>query len=105
MATSGGHGTEWLPPPVTGVPGDRVGSTSTMRAVDLRHEVEQRARVEGSLIMVDEFINHRVDPGIMRNIGDDIARLLAPRDPEVLLTAEASGIAPPSSQPRRSRSR
>ncbi len=63
-------------------------------AVDLRHEVQRRARVEGSLIMVDEFLNHRVDPGIIRSIGDAIAELLAPRLPDVLLTAEASGIAP-----------
>lgn len=54
----------------------------------------KRARVEGPLIMVDEFINHRVDPDIMRQIGDDVASMLAPRAPDVLLTAEASGIAP-----------
>jgi xanthine phosphoribosyltransferase len=44
--------------------------------------------------MVDEFINHRVEPSIIRAIGKEIALLLAPRRPDVLLTAEASGIAP-----------
>lgn len=44
--------------------------------------------------MVDEFINHRVDPTVMRAVGEETAALLAPRRPDVLLTAEASGIAP-----------
>jgi xanthine phosphoribosyltransferase len=65
-----------------------------MPTVDLQHEVANRARLEGPLIMVDEFINHRVDPSIMRTIGEEIAKLLTPRSPDVLLTAEASGIAP-----------
>lgn len=67
---------------------------STMPAVDLRHEVSTRARVEGSLIMVDEFINHRVDPAVMREVGERMGKVLAPAAPEVILTAEASGIPP-----------
>lgn len=75
-------------------PAIRRFAASTIPSVDLQQEVADRARVEGPLIMVDEFINHRVDPTIMRQIGTDIADHLSPHRPDVLLTAEASGIAP-----------
>ena len=68
--------------------------TSTIVAVDLQKEVANRARIEGPLVMVDEFINHRVDPHVMRQVGLDIAGMLGPRSCDLLLTAEASGIAP-----------
>lgn len=65
-----------------------------MAAVDLRTAVTTRGRVEGNLVMVDEFLNHRVDTGLMRLIGRDLAKALGPAGPTTILTAEASGIAP-----------
>lgn len=53
-----------------------------------------RARIEGDLVMVDEFLNHRVDTSLMRTIGRDLAEALGPSGPTLILTAEASGIAP-----------
>lgn len=65
-----------------------------MPIVDLQSAVRHRARVEGDLILVDDFLNHRVEPGILRQAGLEIAELLEPAAPSVLLTAEASGIPP-----------
>lgn len=44
--------------------------------------------------MVDEFLNHRVDPDIMRDIGSALANAIKPWDVDLILTAEASGIPP-----------
>jgi len=62
--------------------------------VDLRTAVAALARVEGSLILVDDFLNHRVDPAVIRSIGAGMAQLLGPHQPTLVLTAEASGIPP-----------
>jgi len=53
-----------------------------------------RARVEGSLVKVDEFLNHRVDPEVMFEIGNRFADVFEADAPDLLLTAEASGIPP-----------
>ncbi|OFW66669.1 MAG: hypothetical protein A2Z12_08565 [Actinobacteria bacterium RBG_16_68_21] len=61
-------------------------------AAALRRAVGQRGRIEGSLVKVDDFLNHRVEPQLLEAIGRDLAgRFPAP---DVVLTAEASGIAP-----------
>ena len=44
--------------------------------------------------MVDEFLNHRVDTGIMQSVGRELAAALEPAGPGTILTAEASGIPP-----------
>ena len=44
--------------------------------------------------MVDEFLNHRVEPGVMQQVGLDLAALFEELQPELILTAEASGIPP-----------
>lgn len=62
--------------------------------MDLRTVIEERARVEGELIMVDEFLNHRVDPEVMRDVGRALAAIVAPWGVDLILTAEASGIPP-----------
>ncbi|MFH1103922.1 MAG: phosphoribosyltransferase family protein [Actinomycetota bacterium] len=61
-------------------------------AAALRRAVEERGRIEGSLVKVDEFLNHRVEPELMAAIGADLATRFSV--PDVVLTAEASGIAP-----------
>ncbi len=62
--------------------------------VDLRTAVTSLARVEGSLILVDDFLNHRVDPAVIRSVGVAMAERLSPHHPSLILTAEASGIPP-----------
>lgn len=42
--------------------------------------------------MVDEFLNHRVEPELMSSLGQDLRRILTEPAPTLLLTAEASGI-------------
>lgn len=44
------------------------------------------------LVIVDTFVNHRVDPVLMRSCGEWLARELGRAD--VVVTSEASGIAP-----------
>lgn len=65
-----------------------------MPDMDFLQIVSERARVEGQLIMVDEFLNHRVDPDVMRLIGVSIAEIIEPWNVDLILTAEASGIPP-----------
>lgn len=60
----------------------------------LRSAIETRSRVEGSLLKVDEFLNHRVDHELLPEIGADIAARLTGGRPDLVLTAEASGIPP-----------
>lgn len=62
--------------------------------MDLQSAVADRARVEGQLVMVDEFLNHRVDPAVIRSVGSALASLIKEWDVDLILTAEASGIPP-----------
>jgi xanthine phosphoribosyltransferase len=62
--------------------------------VDLRTAIAERARVEGNLVLVDEFLNHRVEPRVIQSVGDALAASFAGAEPELILTAEASGIPP-----------
>jgi len=62
--------------------------------VNLSEVVAARARVEGDLVLVDEFLNHRVDPIIMSEIGRQFAEAFASTNPDLILTSEASGIPP-----------
>jgi xanthine phosphoribosyltransferase len=67
---------------------------STLAAVDLQDIIATRSRVEGDLLLVDDFLNHRVDPVIMAQVGRDLAAAYEPAHPDLILTAEASGIPP-----------
>lgn len=69
-------------------------SCGTLSAVLLRKAVEEFGRVEGNLLKVDDFLNHRVDTALFPEIGDEIARRLSDSRPDLVLTAEASGIPP-----------
>lgn len=62
--------------------------------MDLREVVATRGRVEGDLVLVDEFLNHRVDPEIISEIGRAFATSFAATSPDLILTSEASGIPP-----------
>ncbi len=65
-----------------------------MPPVNLRQAIEEYGEVNGDLLMVDRFLNHRVDPEVMTAVGVEIASWLDDRRPDLLLTAEASGIPP-----------
>ncbi|MEN8112913.1 MAG: phosphoribosyltransferase family protein [Actinomycetota bacterium] len=56
--------------------------------------VAERGRVDGDLVLVDDFLNHRVDPEIIDSIGEQIADHMADLDLDLIVTAEASGIPP-----------
>jgi xanthine phosphoribosyltransferase len=56
--------------------------------------VAERGRVSGSLVLVDDFLNHRVDPIIIDEIGRQIAEHFTGLAPDLIVTAEASGIPP-----------
>jgi xanthine phosphoribosyltransferase len=60
----------------------------------LRAAIMRWGRVEGTLLKVDDFLNHRVDPDLIVGVGDALAEQFAAGDPDLVLTAEASGIAP-----------
>lgn len=46
------------------------------------------------ILKVDGFMNHQIDPLLMKEIGEEFARRFAHTNPSKILTAEASGIAP-----------
>lgn len=48
----------------------------------------------GGVLKVDGFLNHQIDPVLMQQIGEEIARLFAGKGITKILTIEASGIAP-----------
>jgi xanthine phosphoribosyltransferase len=72
----------------------RDGGTVTTGAQRLRTAILEHGRVEGGLIMVDDFLNHRVDPALITAIGSDLACRFSKARPNLVLTAEASGIPP-----------
>jgi xanthine phosphoribosyltransferase len=59
---------------------------------ELKKAIRQHGRVDGDLVMVDGFLNHRVDVGLVGHIGVWLAEALGPCD--AVITSEASGIAP-----------
>jgi xanthine phosphoribosyltransferase len=63
-------------------------------AVQLQEIVAARARVEGDLVMVDEFLNHRIEPSFIRAVGRALAERFRSPAPGLILTSEASGIPP-----------
>jgi xanthine phosphoribosyltransferase len=53
------------------------------------------ATVENDRILkIDHFLNHRIEPAFMASMGEAMGERLRPFRPELILTAEASGIAP-----------
>ena len=60
------------------------------------HALIQRFREEGSIqgdiVKVDSFLNHMVDPALMRTIGKELAERFRNDQIDKILTAESSGI-------------
>ncbi|MEI7645042.1 MAG: phosphoribosyltransferase family protein [Chloroflexales bacterium] len=50
--------------------------------------------VDDRILKIDHFLNHRIEPDLMRLMGVALADRLMHFRPNLLLTAEASGIAP-----------
>ena len=63
-------------------------------AAIVRTAVAERGRVEGPLLRVDDWLNHRIDIPVLDHAGAHLASLFAGTASDVILTAEASGIAP-----------
>lgn len=59
---------------------------------EFRDAVRERSHIRDGLVIVDTFVNHKVDPVLMRSCGEWLARELGSAD--VVVTSEASGIAP-----------
>ena len=49
---------------------------------------------EGGILKVDKFINHQMDPYLMKQIGIEFIKRFANEDINKIITIEASGIAP-----------
>lgn len=64
------------------------------KRLDLERFLAERAGVAGDIVNVDTFINHRVDLEVMAEIAGRTAEIAAPLRPDVIVTAEASGIPP-----------
>ena len=58
----------------------------------LRKAILERGRAEGEILKVDDFLNHRVEPALLTAVGADLADRF--ERPDIILTAEASGIPP-----------
>ena len=61
----------------------------------LVRRIEAEATVIGDQILkIDHFLNHRIEPSFITEMGQELAKRLVRFEPSVVLTAEASGIAP-----------
>lgn len=61
----------------------------------LKKKILSEGRVIGTEILkVDSFLNHQVDPSLMKSIGEEFASVFANEGITKVLTIEASGIAP-----------
>ncbi|MBY0550314.1 MAG: xanthine phosphoribosyltransferase [Candidatus Obscuribacterales bacterium] len=61
----------------------------------LKDKILNEGRYLGNgILKVDSFMNHQIDPVLMRQIGEEIARRFQDQKPTRILTAESSGIAP-----------
>ena len=61
----------------------------------LRERILQDGRcLEGGILKVDSFINHQMDPNLMKQVAVEFIRRFADLPINKILTVEASGIAP-----------
>jgi xanthine phosphoribosyltransferase len=60
----------------------------------VRRIVAEATVVEDRILKIDHFLNHRVEPVFMAALGAALAERIRPFAPDLVLTAEASGIAP-----------
>src|SRR6476620_5169229 len=60
----------------------------------VRRIIDEATVVDSRILKIDHFLNHRIEPAFMAAMGAALAERLRPFAPDLLLTAEASGIAP-----------
>lgn len=61
----------------------------------LRARIQRDGKHLGNgILKVDSFMNHQIDPILMREIGQEFAKRFKHLNPTRILTAETSGIAP-----------
>lgn len=64
----------------------------TNAAQILLDRIKQDGSIDGQVIKVDLFLNHMVDPKLMRVLAQEIAGRFADKQIDKILTAETSGI-------------
>ena len=61
---------------------------------ELKERIQKEGKVlPGNIVKVDGFLNHRVDCQLMARMADEFAKIFDISKVDVILTAEASGIA------------
>jgi xanthine phosphoribosyltransferase len=61
----------------------------------LKNKIEQEGIVlSNTVLKVDSFLNHQIDPNLMSEIGNEFAKRFANKGITKVLTIESSGIAP-----------
>ena len=60
----------------------------------LVRRIEAEGSVEGQILRIDHFLNHRIEPAFIFELAHELAKRLSAFQPNLILTAEASGIAP-----------
>ena len=56
--------------------------------------LDEATVVDDRILKIDHFLNHRIEPTFMASMGNALADRIARFAPDIVLTAEASGIAP-----------
>jgi xanthine phosphoribosyltransferase len=56
--------------------------------------VREASVADSRILKIDHFLNHRIEPAFMSALGDAMAARIGRLEPDIILTAEASGIAP-----------
>ena len=49
--------------------------------------------ISDGIVKVDSFLNHRLETGLLFDMGGELARRFSKDKPDLVLTVEASGIA------------
>ncbi|HEU5099796.1 MAG TPA: xanthine phosphoribosyltransferase [Roseiflexaceae bacterium] len=60
----------------------------------VRRIIAEATVIDSRILKIDHFLNHRIEPAFMAAMGGALADRLRRFEPDLLLTAEASGIAP-----------
>ncbi len=56
--------------------------------------IQEAVIIDNRILKIDHFLNHRIEPALIQAIGAELAARLRPFHPDLILTAEASGIPP-----------
>ena len=75
-------------------PHEEGGADPTFFGRDGKLRGLKRQCYEGGILKVDGFINHQMDPVLMKSIGVEFVRRFAATNVNKIMTIEASGIAP-----------